>query len=131
MSFQIVLTCPECGNSNFMKDEGNLYACDKCGWLAYPGEMNREIQYDKDEIVVKINGGSIHAWKAHDPDYPAVGLSYHTEDGTMIDIACAETIMENGGTDVTVYTYDDVYSEDWQRKFVIRKADVDRALGME
>lgn len=129
MSFQIVSTCPHCGNDKWMK-HGDVYVCDKCGCIMNADNMPRTEKMPMDELIVPINGGSICAWRNHSTENPAVGLCYRTEDGTMLDIAYAEAFMENGGRDVFVYTYDDVFDEDWQRRFVLRKADIERALNM-
>lgn len=45
-----------------------------------------------------------------------------------IDIAFVETDYEDD-KNLNLYVYDDVYTEDWQRKFVIKKDDIEKALG--
>lgn len=45
----------------------------------------------------------------------------------LIDIAFVETDYEND-KNLNLYVYDNVYTEDWQEKFVIRQEDVEEAL---
>ena len=129
MSFQLVLTCPLCGGHKWDKFGDKMYRCEKCGYLAYSDDMNLEIREDVDTISVPINGGTLVAGKGCDPEYPAVYIAYRTENYCEIDLAIASTYFAEGGKDVTVYTFDDVYSEDYQRKFIIRKKDIDIAVG--
>ena len=125
-----VRKCPNCGNDYWMMNNG-LYVCNKCGHRMPIEDMQKTQRTFGDEIVVPINGGKILAGRNTDLDYPGVSICYETEHGDLIDIVTVEAHPDENKKDIHVYCYEDVVTEDWTHKFVIRKANVDKVLGLE
>ena len=128
---QIILTCPHCSSDQFVRSQNGVISCEVCGTVSCFDEMIPVLK-NCDEIVVPITDGFLVAGKGCDPEHPAIWMAYRTGNKECeIDLAIASTFKEDGGKDVTVYTYNNVYSDDYQDKFIIRKKDIDIATGSD
>lgn len=74
---------------------------------------------DNNEIRVKMNGGYLVAGKNADPDYDGIYVVFETDDGTVIDVVLTECKAENDKKKIDVYCYEDVYTEDFTRKYTL------------
>ena len=85
---------------------------------------------DNIEIRVKMDSGNLIAGRNPDPDYDGIYVAFETIDGTIIDVALAETKSESGKKNIDVYCYEDVYTEDFTRKYTINTEEVYKALNI-
>ena len=85
---------------------------------------------NNNEIRVKINGGYLVAGRNPDPEYDGIYIVFETDDGTLIDVAVAECPRQDDLKRISVYTYEDVYTEDWTRKYNLDVKDIYEALNM-
>ena len=129
MSFEIQLVCPKCGMTHWEQTEDMLLKCVGCASLVTHNEMLPLAVYNSCDIAVRIGNASIVAYQSPDPEYPGIDLMYRTEEGTLIDLVVAKAHPEDGYKDVHLYLYEDVYTEDYTRKIVIRRKDIMDALG--
>ena len=83
---------------------------------------------NSNEIRVKVNGGYLVAGKNADPDYEGIWVVFETDDGTVIDIVYTEAKAELNKEKIDVYCYEDVYNEDFTRKFTLDSKEIYKAL---
>lgn len=83
---------------------------------------------DKNEIRVKMNGGYLVAGRNPDPDYDGIYIVFETDDGTVIDVVLTECKTENSRKKIDVYCYEDVYTEDFTRKYTLDSEEIYKAL---
>ena len=83
---------------------------------------------NENEIRIKVNGGTLIAFAHNDPYFPSIAILFETENGDLIDVALAEVKAENSNKDIDVYTYEDVTTEDFTRKFTIKHNEIIEAL---
>lgn len=83
------------------------------------------------EIRVKIPGGFIVAGRNNDPDYDGVFVVFESDEGDILDLALVECKAEYEKKKIDVYTYADVYDEDFTDKFTLNVADILTALAGE
>lgn len=81
---------------------------------------------NSNEIRVKVNGGYLVAGRNVDPDYDGIYIVFETNDGTIIDVVWTGTETDSGKVDV--YCYEDVYDEDFTRKYTIDNKEIYKAL---
>jgi hypothetical protein len=80
------------------------------------------------EIRVKVNGGTLIATAEKDPDYPGISICYETENGDIFDVAWAEVKSDHDNKDIDVYTYEDVKTDDYTRKCVLKHNEILEAV---
>ena len=83
---------------------------------------------DKNEIRVKVNGGYLVAGRNTDPDYDGIYIVFETNDGVVIDVVYTECKAENNKKKIEVYCYEDVYTEDFTRKYTLDSEEIYKAL---
>lgn len=77
---------------------------------------------------LKTTSGDLKVWIQNTGEYKQCGIMFTPKNKmVLIDIAFVETDYEND-KNLNLYVYDNVYTEDWQEKFVIRQEDVEEAL---
>ena len=73
---------------------------------------------------LKTITGDLKVWIQNVGEYKQCGIMFTPKNETAaIDIAFVETDYEND-KNLNLYVYDDVYTEDWQKKFVIKQEDI-------
>ena len=83
---------------------------------------------DKNEIRVKMNGGYLVAGRNADPNYDGIYVVFETDDGTVIDVVLTECKEETDRKKIDVYCYEDVYNEDFTRKYTLDSEEIYKAL---
>ena len=83
---------------------------------------------NNNEIRVKVNGGYLVAGRNTDPDYDGIYIVFETDDGTIIDIVVTECKTENNKSKIDVYCYEDVYTEDFSKKYILDVKEIYKAL---
>ena len=83
---------------------------------------------DKNEIRVKVNGGYLVAGRNLDPDYDGIYIVFETDDGDVVDVVLTKCKSSNDYKKVDVYTYEDVYTEDWTRKYTLYNDEIYKAI---
>ena len=83
---------------------------------------------DNKEIKVKVSGGYLVAGRNPDPDYDGIYVVFETDDGDIIDIVLTEAKAEHNKEKIDVYCYEDVYREDFTRKFTLDTKEIHKAL---
>ena len=83
--------------------------------------------YDN-EIRVKVNGGYLVAGRNPDQDYDGIYVVFETDDGDIVDIVLTEVKSEYNKEKIDVYCYEDVYTEDFTRKYTIDNKGIYKAL---
>ena len=53
---------------------------------------------------------------------------FETDDGTVIDVVLTECKEENNRKKIDVYCYEDVYTEDFTRKYTLDSEEIYKAL---
>lgn len=82
------------------------------------------------EIRVKMSGGYLVAGRNIDPDYDGIYVVFETDEGTVIDVVLTECKAENDKKKIDVYCYEDVYNEDFTRKYTLDSDEIYKALGI-
>lgn len=83
---------------------------------------------NNNEIRVKMNGGYLVAGRNMDPDYDGIYVVFETDEGTIIDVVLTECKAENDKKKIDVYCYEDVYNEDFTRKYTLDSEEIYKAL---
>lgn len=83
---------------------------------------------EQNEIRVKMNGGYLVAGRNADPNYDGIYVVFETDDGTLIDVVLTECKEENNRKKIDVYCYEDVYNEDFTRKYTLDSEEIYKAL---
>lgn len=81
-----------------------------------------------DKIKVKVDGGYLVAERNPDLDFDGICIYFETNNGDMIDIVLTECKAQNDYKKIDVYTYEDVSSEDWTRKYVIDSEEINKVI---
>jgi len=82
----------------------------------------------KEEIRVPVNGGFLVAGRNPDPDYDGIYVVFETNDGDIIDIVLTECKSENDKKKIDVYNYEDIYTEDFTKKYTIEISEIYKAI---
>ena len=83
-------------------------------------------------LPMSCESGTIEAWVMNTGVSKQSGVVYRDKDKNPIDLTLVETEYEANKQDcINLYTYDDPYSEDWQRKIEIDLKDIEEALKSE
>ena len=82
----------------------------------------------QNEIRVKVNGGYLVAGRNSDPDYDGIYIVFETDDGDIVDVVLTECKAENDYKKIDVYTYEDVYTEWWTRKYTLDNEAIYKAI---
>lgn len=104
-----------------------------------------EMEIPVSECALNVPGGTITAYTYGSGEIPAAGLQFTPEgDDIAIDLVYVEAgavpgNKEYGGCDndaedpkdLVMYTYQNPYMEEWQDKYIIKRADVVKALGID
>ena len=85
---------------------------------------------NKNEIRVKMNGGYLVAGRNADPNYDGIYVVFETDEGTVIDVVVTECKTENDKKTIDVYCYEDVYMEDFTRKYTLDSKEIYKALNI-
>lgn len=85
---------------------------------------------DKNEIRVKMNGGYLVAGRNVDSNYDGIYVVFETDDGTVIDVVLTECKEESDRKKIDVYCYEDVYNEDFTRKYTLDSEEIYKALNI-
>ena len=83
---------------------------------------------NNNEIRVKMNGGYLVAGRNADPNYDGIYVVFETDDGTVIDVVLTECKEENDRKKIDVYCYEDVYDEDFTKKYTLDSEEIYKAL---
>ena len=86
---------------------------------------------DSNEIRVKVNGGYLVAGRNADPNNEGIYVVFETDNGDVIDIVVAECSEADEYKKINVYSFEDVYTEDFTRKHTLDIAEIYKALGAE
>lgn len=79
-------------------------------------------------IKVKVNGGYLVAGRNSDPDYDGIYIVFETDEGDIIDVVLTECKAQNDYKKVDVYTYENVYTEEFTRKYTLDNKEIYNAL---
>lgn len=79
---------------------------------------------NSNELRIKVNGGYLIAEPNPDPDYEGISILFEAKNGCLIDIVTAECKAENNKSIIDVYCYEDVYTEDFTRKFSLNNEEL-------
>lgn len=85
---------------------------------------------NKNEIRVKMNGGYLVAGRNADPNYDGIYVVFETDEGTVVDVVVTECKTENDKKTIDVYCYEDVYMEDFTRKYTLDSKEIYKALNI-
>lgn len=80
------------------------------------------------EIRVKMNGGYLVAQQNPDPNYDGISVFFESDDGQIIDVAIVECKEENGRNNIDAYLYENVFTDEWTKKFTLKGDDIRQAL---
>ncbi len=80
------------------------------------------------KIRVKVNGGYLVAGRNPDPDYDGIYIVFETNNGDIVDIVLTEAKAEYNKEKIDVYCYEDVYTEDFTRKYTLDNKEIYKAL---
>lgn len=79
------------------------------------------------EIRVKVNGGYLVAGRNQDPEYDGIYIVFETDDGDIVDVVTTEC-KENDKGKIDVYCYEDVYTEDYTKKYTLDSKEIYKAV---
>lgn len=80
-------------------------------------------------LPLPCENGTLEAWVMNTGVSKQSGLIYKDKNGNPIDLTLVKTEYEEDDDNrINIYTYDDPYSEDWQRKIEIGLKDIEQAL---
>ena len=74
---------------------------------------------NNNEIRVKVNGGYLVARRNADPNYDGIYIEFETDEGTAIDIVLTEAKAEYNKEKIDVYCYENVYTDEFTKKFTL------------
>ena len=80
------------------------------------------------EIRVKVNGGYLVASRNVDKDYDGIYIVFETDKGDIIDIVFTEAKAEYNKEKIDVYCFENVYNEDFTKKFTLDSKEIYKAL---
>lgn len=80
------------------------------------------------EIRVPVNGGYIVAGRNPDLDYDGIYIVFETSDGDIMDLVVVESTAADEYHKTNIYTYGNVWNEDFTNKQVIDHDDIYEAL---
>ena len=83
---------------------------------------------NNNEIRVKVNGGWLVAGRNDSLLYDGIYIVFETDEGDIIDIVLTECGDMNNRDKVDVYCYEDVYNEDFTKKFTLDNKEIYKAL---
>ena len=83
---------------------------------------------NNNEIRVKVNGGYLVAGRNADPNYDGIYVVFETDEGIVIDIVTTEAKSEYNKELIDVYCYENVYTEDFTKKFTLDTEEIYKAL---
>ena len=83
---------------------------------------------ERNEIRVKMNGGYLVAGRNADPNYDGIYVVFETDDGCVIDVVLTECKEEYNRKKIDVYCYENVYDEDFTRKYTLDSEEIYKAL---
>ena len=83
---------------------------------------------NNNEIRVKVNGGYLVAGRNADPNYDGIYVVFETDEGTIIDIVLTEAKSEYNKKLIDVYCYENVYTDDFTKKFTLDTEEIYKAL---
>lgn len=89
----------------------------------------------ENEIRVPVNNGYLVAKRNTDPNYDGIHIVFETKDGVSIDIASVECKLktdkkklETDKKKIDIYTYANVYGEDFISKNLIKVDEIQKML---
>ena len=80
------------------------------------------------KIRVKVNGGYLVAGRSPDTDYDGIYIVFETDDRDIIDVVLTEAKAEYNKEKIDVYCYENVYNEDFTRKYTLDNKEIYKAL---
>jgi len=83
---------------------------------------------NNDEIRVKVDGGYLVAGRNTDPDYDGIYIVFETDDGDIIDVVLTECKAQNDYKKIDVYCYENVYTEEFTRKYTLDNKEIYKAI---
>ena len=83
---------------------------------------------NNNEIRVKVNGGYLVAGINADPDYDGIYVVFEADDGSVIDVVLTECKAQYDHKKIDVYCYEDVWTEDFTRKYTLDRDEIYKAL---
>lgn len=86
---------------------------------------------DNNEIRVKMKGGYLVAGRNANPDYDGIYIVFETDHGDIIDVVLTEAKTEYNKEKIDVYCYEDVYTEDFTRKYTLDSKEIYKALSLD
>lgn len=95
----------------------------------YDNRNEDEINMDKNEIRVKVNGGYLVAGINTYPEDNGIYIIFETDDGDIVDVVLTECKAENDYKKIDViYIRKKVYTEEWTRKYTLDNNEIYRAI---
>jgi hypothetical protein len=83
------------------------------------------------EVRVPVSGGVLLAAAGTDPNYPGLSVCLELKDGQLIDLCYCEGKPDGESGDISLYTYEDVKTEDYTHKHVFRAKEIRDALHVD
>ena len=83
---------------------------------------------NNNEIRVKVNGGYLVAGRNADTDYDGIYIVFETDDGDIVDVVLTQCTAQNDYKKIDVYCYENVYNEDFTRKYTLDNNEIYKAL---
>ena len=75
---------------------------------------------ENNKIKVEMNGGYLIAERNPDKDYDGITIYFETKEGDIIDVVLTECKNELDRKTIEVYCYENVFTEDFTRKYEIK-----------
>ena len=82
----------------------------------------------ENENRVPVNNGYLVARRNADPNYDGIHIVFETKDGIPIDITSVECKSETDKKKIDIYTYANVYTEDFTSKNSIKVDEIHKML---
>lgn len=83
---------------------------------------------DNNEIRVKMDGGYLVASRNPSREYDGIAILFETNDGDLIDVVMTECKAEDDFKKIDVYCYEDVWQEDFTKKYSLSSSEIYKAL---
>ena len=77
------------------------------------------------------NNVNLVAGRNANPDYDGIYIVFETDHGDIIDVVLTEAKTEYNKEKIDVYCYEDVYTEDFTRKYTLDSKEIYKALSLD
>lgn len=83
---------------------------------------------NSNELRVKVNGGYLVAGRNSDPDYDGIYIVFETDEGDIVDVVLTEAKSEYNKEKIDVYCYENVYTDEFTKKYTLDSKEIYYAL---